>query len=549
MKINQLIFKAFLLCFFLFNFATTYAQDCTTGRFFDPVFSNVDVDLNVNYGNALQPTIFNPNATTDLDVNVYEPAGDTMTARPLIIWAFGGAFVTGTKVSPDIVTICNDFAQMGYVTASIDYRLSPDLIVDNSHLNAYEAVMLAMHDMKAAIRFFYKDAATNNTYKIDTNKIFIGGVSAGAIAAVHVAYLDDVNEVPAPIYPEFLANGGLEGNSGNSGYSSDVAGVINLCGAALDTLYMLPGDEPIVSMHGTNDGTVPYDTDLITLLGINLQVAGSESVHQRANNIGLTNAFYTWQGAGHVPFTSSTAYMDTTIQFVKEFLQPCVCTEPIELFVKAILEGPSLGNGTMRTDLVPFMPLQTPYAAAPYNAPVETATAIPANAVDWVLVEVRDGVASTSGPRTSQTIYQKSAFLLDDGSVVDLDGVSPLKFLASNGVGNYIALRNRNHLDVMSSTQLAPVNGVITHDFTTGVSKAFGNQQMKVINGFAMLHAGDITQDHVIQVTDYDAWKVSSAILNVYDINDTNHDGTVQTTDYDLWYLNKSKLGHSELDY
>ena len=60
----------------------------------------------------------------------------------------------------------------GYAVASIDYRL--DTSISN------RAVINAMYDARAAIRFF---KAYASTYKIDTAKVFMGGESAGAMSS------------------------------------------------------------------------------------------------------------------------------------------------------------------------------------------------------------------------------------------------------------------------------------------------------------------------------------------------------------------------------
>ena len=316
-----------LICTFLFiSFITSFAksQDCNGTRYTNEIFS-VEFQAGIPYGEGLQPTLFNPQATQTLFLDVYEPENDTMAARPLIIWAFGGAFVLGSRLSPDIVSLSNSFAARGYVNASIDYRLSTDLIINSSTENAYKAVMKASHDMAAAIRFFYKDAATINQFRIDTTKIYIGGVSAGALASLHVAHLDELNEVPAVLYNEFIANGDFTGNSGNAGYSQDIAGVISLSGAIGDTAWIDNIDLPIVSMHGTEDNIVPYGSDYVDIIGINLPVDGSASIHEKLDLIGEENAFYTFNGAGHTPFVGNTAYMDTTVQFVQDFLYAQVC--------------------------------------------------------------------------------------------------------------------------------------------------------------------------------------------------------------------------------
>jgi para-nitrobenzyl esterase len=203
--------------------------------------------------------------------------------------------------------------------------------------------------MKAAVRFFYKDAQTDNLYKVDTTRIYVGGVSAGAIAAVHLAYLDNLDEVPDLIFDEIVAEGGLEGMSGNQGYSSDVKAVINLSGGILDTAWIDAGDLPIVSLHGDEDGVVPYGDETITTLGVNLPFNGSRTVYQRMEELNIDNSFYTFYGAGHTPFVSDSDYMDTTFWLVRDFLyeQTCdVATSTINTENKIaakLFPNPSLG--------------------------------------------------------------------------------------------------------------------------------------------------------------------------------------------------------------
>ena len=64
--------------------------------------------------------------------------------------------------------------------------------------------------MKISLRYFYKDASTTNCYRIDTNNVFVGGSSAGALTAIHMAYLDKSCEME-PYIPLATINtmGGL----------------------------------------------------------------------------------------------------------------------------------------------------------------------------------------------------------------------------------------------------------------------------------------------------------------------------------------------------
>ena len=193
--------------------------------------------------------------------------------------------------------------------------------------------MRAVQDLKAAIRFFYKDAQTSNTFKIDTNHIFIGGSSAGAITALHVAYLNDACEFSAYMSAGALANlGGLEGASGNPGYSTKVHAVINGCGALAQYNWLEAGDVPLCSVHGTNDGTVTYNRGLVNPGTPLMYLDGSRMIHERACAIGVTNQFYTFNNAPHVPYLNNAAYMDSTERFVRDFLVEVLgCTQTVLL--------------------------------------------------------------------------------------------------------------------------------------------------------------------------------------------------------------------------
>ncbi|MEZ4829433.1 MAG: alpha/beta hydrolase fold domain-containing protein [Bacteroidia bacterium] len=319
-----------LLCLLiLLPFFSTAQPTCATGRYQQVVFPNFTKISGVKYGWNIQPATGNPTNVDTLYMDIYQPAGDSLTPkRPVILLAFGGSFFFGSRTSPDIVELCTRFVKLGYVTVSIDYRLTPEIVLNGNEYILYKAVMKATHDMRAAVRFLHKDAMTDNLYRIDPDQIFVGGVSAGGIAALHLAYLDQAGEFPPVIAGDIPGLGGVEGLSGNMGYPSTVAGVINLCGAIGDTAWIHPGDEPIVSLHGTQDATVPYGTSTLQLFGANVIVHGSSSIHVRADEAGIQNAFYSFEGADHVPFAfglSVPQYMDTTFRFVRDFLATLVC--------------------------------------------------------------------------------------------------------------------------------------------------------------------------------------------------------------------------------
>jgi len=311
-KYSLLLFS-FLSCLLMPDFI--FAQHCGSLRYDTEIFTTVNVTSDIVYGSNIN----SGGTMQSLKLDVYEPDGDSLAMRPLIVWVHGGSFVGGTKSDVDVVSLCQHFAKRGYVCVSIDYRLGFSVFPPTTGAAA-ETVFRAVQDMKAAVRFFRQDAATTNTFRIDPSMIFGGGSSAGAFTALHLAYLDEPSEIPSEVDTTSL--GGIEGNSGNPGYASTINAVIDLCGALGDKTYVQPGDIPFCAMHGDNDGTVPYSTATIFLLGLFpvMVVDGSYSVSDYANAIGVQNEMYTYYGADHVPYASSLAYMDTTVRFVSNFL-------------------------------------------------------------------------------------------------------------------------------------------------------------------------------------------------------------------------------------
>ncbi len=294
------------------------------GRYKDPVFESVKKTAGILYGSNIQATNDDPVAVQKLYLDVYEPMDDDPTVRrPVIILAFGGAFILGIKESPDIKELCSRFAKLGYVAISIDYRLTPELSLDPSDEVVYGAVMKGFHDMKAAVRFLRKDADTDDVYRIDTDQIYVGGVSAGAVVAMHMAYLDKEEEIPVELESQIVGQGGLEGVSGNPEYSSEVTGVISLSGGLGNVNWLEAGDIPLVSIHGTEDDVIPYGNGAITLLGLNVPFSGSGAVHEHAETMGLYHALRTFEGAGHTPFVlgqGASEYMNQTFDHVRDFL-------------------------------------------------------------------------------------------------------------------------------------------------------------------------------------------------------------------------------------
>ena len=301
-------------------------SDCDGERYrYTSTYDNVSVSEGHVYGSNLDAT----GIDTELDFDFYEAVGNSATDRPLLLIAHGGFFLGGSNDGMDVVPLCEDFARMGYAVASFSYRLGIVNVLDLEN-ELIRAVWRAVHDGRAAVRYFRKSVEEDgNPWGIDPDRIYMGGVSAGGFLALHHAYVDLESEIPANIDQTAPGmGGGLEGESGNPGYSSEVAGVFNICGALKDTAWMEPGDLSIVSVHGTNDGTVPYGTGDVSLLGFPItEVDGSSILHEHAEEIGLTQCFATIDGAGHVPHVTDNDAYDITLSTIAGALSSWICAD------------------------------------------------------------------------------------------------------------------------------------------------------------------------------------------------------------------------------
>ena len=144
-----------------------------------------------------------------------------------------------------------------------------------------------------------------------------------------MAYIESLDEFVAGIDPSGqdyavdLANnnGGIEGSSGNEGYSSSISGVINLAGA-LHTLNWIDATDltPVVSCHGTEDETVPDECGTILNSPNNLTACGSMAIHPIISNYGASNNLLVYEGAEHVPWDLNAGDKEEMINFVTSFV-------------------------------------------------------------------------------------------------------------------------------------------------------------------------------------------------------------------------------------
>lgn len=303
-----------LIIFLWLNATISHAQ--CDGRYETAIFDSVIVTT-VLYGGNYD----SHGRWEDLYMDIYTPYGDVAVDRPLVILAHGGAFLDVTnRKSRDIRRLCNSFARLGYVCASFDYREETDPLALLSSENMIKAIIRAGHDGKAAIRYFKKSAEEGNPFYLDPDQIIVGGVSAGAILALNLVYLTDINMAPWPWNTWAEQLGGLNGNSGNPGYDTDIVGILNIAGALGKPYWINGNNVPMIHIHSNNDPIVPYGVGKPLGIPILPNLYGSFVIHERAIEAGIRSELINFQNEGHVPFLNIENWLFEDLGYFNEII-------------------------------------------------------------------------------------------------------------------------------------------------------------------------------------------------------------------------------------
>lgn len=187
-------------------------------------------------------------APVELKVTVYTATGDTAPTRPLIVWIHGGAFMVGSR--SEMATEARAWARLGYVTATIDYRLDPGnqclqvqfnllpnpVDYQRERLRCQRVILAARDDAADAIAWLRTNASK---YRIDPTRIVVGGASAGAVTAMHVGQTLNVPGSAAPA-------------------ASRVSAVLSMSGCNYVDNSIDAADAPIASVASGKDPLVPF---------------------------------------------------------------------------------------------------------------------------------------------------------------------------------------------------------------------------------------------------------------------------------------------------
>jgi hypothetical protein len=212
--------------------------------------------------------------------------------------------------------------------------------------------------------------------------------------------------------------------------------------------------------------------------------------------------------------------------------------------LSCFLQGP-FASDTMNTYLQrnALLPLSQPYNGSPWNySGTETVASVPADVVDWILLELRTGTAAAT------MVGQRACFVLKDGTVVDTSGVSPLLFEDIADGEYYVVIYHRNHLAIMSASALTLSSiEALSYDFTSDINSVYttGPAAMtEVAMGVYGLVSGDGNCDNGVDAIDYNTiWVPNNGTPWDYSkFGDFNLDGGIDAIDYNLnWITNNGR--------
>lgn len=214
-----------------------------------------------------------------LQVDIYK-LKNLMKPAPLLVFIHGGGWTGGQRA--DYLVYLLTFAQKGYVTTTVSYRLLKD--------GAYPA---CVEDINDAVQWFFRNG---ETYDYDPDRIALIGGSAGAHLALLAAYgmktpgeIKDTSENPVSTHrikavvdiygpvdltTEFARNNSTVTNFMAHTYKE----APELFLEASPIHYLDKNDPPTLILQGTSDQTVP--------------ISQSDELKAKLDSLGVPNVYY-----------------------------------------------------------------------------------------------------------------------------------------------------------------------------------------------------------------------------------------------------------------
>jgi len=196
--------------------------------FYDIEYSQRPNPYGVQYSSSRTQQEEQLQDTILLHLDLVLPPNPENKLLPMVVMIHGGGFHGGNKEQK--LDYAQDYATLGYIGCTINYRLTRQNVIQESEENLIAAVNDAVEDAMNAIRYL---KTQSSVYSIDNDRIVTIGNSAGAMISLHNAI--DYDE-PLP-----------EQESIN-----DYPGISSLVSASVSTGFVYP-NEGLFSLNFDED--------------------------------------------------------------------------------------------------------------------------------------------------------------------------------------------------------------------------------------------------------------------------------------------------------
>jgi para-nitrobenzyl esterase len=232
--------------------------------------------------------------TLRLDKYEVQNAAVATVPKPVMLFAFGGGFKTGSRDADYYIPYFHFLAEQGIVVVSTDYRTglkNMDVSKMSSPMgfstSLLKAIAMAVEDFYDATTFIVKHSSEWN---IDPKLIIANGSSAGAITALQAVYERTNHTQLSSRLPEGFK------------YAGAVSFAGAVCSLGIPAWKETPC--PILFFHGNADKQVPFDKAVINNMGL----WGSHFLAGQLTEMKVPHYFYMVEEAGHemasVPMTN-----------------------------------------------------------------------------------------------------------------------------------------------------------------------------------------------------------------------------------------------------
>jgi len=229
-------------------------------------------------------------------MDIYLPADRTTTSTKVIIVVHGGAWISGDKADPQMVSFIDTLKKRlpDYAIFNINYRLAA--------LPAVNTFPTQELDMKAAVEFVYNNRAS---YLVSDKFVLAGASAGGHLAALHAYKYHAPVNIKAVV--DFCGPTDMLDMYNNPGAVSSTGIALLLNGTPATNLALYQQSSPIFFANASSCPTIILQGEADLLVNATTQ---SVALKNKLTTAGVNNQYVPYPGVGHVDTWSTATFTD-----------------------------------------------------------------------------------------------------------------------------------------------------------------------------------------------------------------------------------------------